>query len=162
MASPTGRDRFIVGPLQRIGDIAMATRVYVVEDHRVMREALVEYLQASGEVEVCGAVAKAAEALNGIPAARPSLVLVDLSLPDTNGLELLGEIRRRWAIPCMVLTGQGGGTDQGQLRLAHRALAAGAQGFLRKGQPHEILVAIRQVLQGGVYFPESVENPGPS
>jgi DNA-binding NarL/FixJ family response regulator len=136
----------------------MSTRVYVIEDHRVMREALVEYLEASGEVEVCGTAARASDALEGIPRVRPALILLDLSLPDAHGLELLGEIRDRWEILCIVFTGQGGRGTPPEGGLAYRTLAAGARGFLEKGRPREILRAIRRVRRGGSYFPEMLEE----
>ncbi len=134
----------------------MPPRVYIVEDHPVMREVLVEYLEAGAEFEVCGTAGTGQEALEGIPGARPSLILLDLSLPDGSGLDLLGEIRERWRIPCLILTGQGGMGDQDPESLVARAFATGARAYIRKGRPREIFEALRRVLEGGTYVSPSL------
>lgn len=126
----------------------MAIRVYVVEDHPVMRDTLVEYLGLDADVEICGTAADAEEALAGLGEADPSVILLDLSLPGTNGLDLLAKIRERWEIPCVILSGH---KEKNHLR---RAFQRGARGYLLKGHPDEIRVAIHRVLEGEVYLAE--------
>ena len=130
----------------------MSIRVYIVEDHPVMRETLVEFLRMDPDIQVVGAASGAGAALDGIPSADPSMVLLDLSLPDQGGLELLSIIRERWDLPCLVLTGQ---SDPGQVE---RALELGARGFLQKGRPREISRALRAVREGEVYLSESLRD----
>jgi DNA-binding NarL/FixJ family response regulator len=80
--------------------------------------------------------------------ADPAVVLVDLSLPGRSGLDLLAEIRDRWRLPCVVVSGHG---ERGHVG---RAFAAGARGYVLKGRPHEVPAAIHQVLAGDIYLSE--------
>jgi DNA-binding NarL/FixJ family response regulator len=131
----------------------VAIRVYVVEDHPVMRDTLVEYLGLDDELEICGTAADAGEALAGLEEADPAVILLDLSLPGTSGLDLLAEIRERWGeVPCVILSGH---KEQNHLR---RAFQRGARGYLLKGHPDEIRVAIHRVLEGKVYVAEVLRD----
>jgi len=123
-------------------------RIYIVEDHPVMRDTLVEYLGMDDDLEICGTAADAEKALAGLEEADPSVILLDLSLPGTSGLDLLAEIRERWEVPCVILSGH---KEQNHLR---RAFQRGARGYLLKGHPDEIRVAIHRVLEGRVYLAE--------
>jgi DNA-binding NarL/FixJ family response regulator len=124
----------------------MPTRVYIVEDHPVMRETLRDYLALSPDLELCGEASDAATASEELEAARPDVVVVDLSLPGRNGLELVEEIHARWGTPCVVLSGHGERTYVG------KAFAAGARGYVLKGNPADLPVAIREVLNGEVHL----------
>lgn len=130
----------------------MSIRVYIVEDHPVMRQSLADYLCLDPEFELCGSAESAEQALEDLPSARAALVLLDLSLPGRTGLELLEEIRDRWQLPCVILSGHGEGSYVG------RAFAAGARGYLLKGRPHEVPVAIRQVMDGQIYVSDALRD----
>ena len=130
----------------------MPIRVYIVEDHPVMRETLVAYLGLSPDIELCGMASTAEEASEQIEASDPSLVLLDLSLPGRSGLDLLSEITQRWQYPCVILSGHG---EQGHVG---RAFAAGARGYVLKGTPHEVPVAIRSVMDGQVFLSDSLRK----
>ena len=119
-----------------------------MEDHPVMRGTLVEFLEVAGGMEVCGTAESVEEALEEIPSANPTLILLDLSLPDGDGYTLVREIQERWSLPCIVLTGQGG------REAVDRAFESGAAGFLRKGRPWEIPEALRRVAGGERYLSE--------
>ncbi|MQA91477.1 MAG: response regulator [Gemmatimonas sp.] len=134
-------------------DPPMPLRVYIVEDDPTMREMLADFLARNPEIELCGARGSAEEALLDLPAAYPSVVLVDLSLPGRSGLELLCEINERWDVPCLVLSGHR------KKDLVDRALAAGARGYVLKDNPLEIPGAIRQVMQGEIYLSTSLSDP---
>lgn len=123
----------------------MGIRIYIVEDHPIMRETLQDYLTVESDIEICGMVGSAEAASEALEAAAPDLVVVDLSLPGRSGLELVGEIRERWGTPCVILSGHGERTYVG------RALACGAQGYVLKGSPRELAPAIRRVLEGDIY-----------
>ena len=127
-------------------------RIYIVEDHPVMRDTLVEYLELSEDLEICGTAASAEEALEALPSADSSLVLVDLSLPGASGLDLLENIRRRWELPCVVLSGH---KERSHLE---RAFRSGARGYLLKGRPEEIPVALRSIMGGEVYLAEPLRG----
>jgi DNA-binding NarL/FixJ family response regulator len=129
---------------------AMATRVYVIEDHPVMRATLIEFLSLRGDLEMCGEAANAEEALQDLGKVNASLILLDLSLPGRSGLDLLPDIQKLWQLPCIILSGH---REQGYV---DRALAAGARGYILKGRPNEIPEAIRTVMGGGTYISESL------
>lgn len=130
----------------------MMTRVYIVEDHPVMRESLTEFLGATHGVVVVGAARSAEDALHGIPDADPSLVLLDLGLPGEDGYALMDAIRERWELPFVVLTGQ---EEPGSVE---RAFAAGARGYVQKGRPREIVEAIRRAAGGETYLSDSLRD----
>jgi len=72
--------------------------------------------------------------------------VVDLSLPGRSGLDLVEEIQKRWGTPCVILSGHGERTYVG------RALACGARGYVLKGNPQDLPVAIREVLDGEIHL----------
>lgn len=123
----------------------MPVRIYIVEDHPIMRETLQDFLALEAGLEICGMAESAEAASEALEAAAPDVVLVDLSLPRRNGLELVGEIGERWGTPCVILSGHGERT------YVERALSCGAQGYVLKGCPRELAPAIRQVLGGDIY-----------
>lgn len=130
----------------------MPTRVYIVEDHPLMRETIRDYLALEAELEICGAAGSAEEASQALETAAPDVVVVDLSLPGRSGLELVQEIRQRWGIPCVILSGHGERTYVG------RAFACGAQGYVLKGHPRDIPVAIRKVLAGEIHLSAALHH----
>jgi DNA-binding NarL/FixJ family response regulator len=127
-------------------------RVYVVEDHPVMRQTLSDYLGFVPDIDLCGMARTADEAVAELEAAAPELVVMDLSLPGRSGIDLMTEIRSRWNIPCLILSGHG---ERGHIE---RAFAAGARGYVLKGRPEELPAAIRRVRGGGVYLSESLQR----
>lgn len=124
----------------------MPARVYIVEDHPVMRETLQDYLALAPDLEICGMAESAEAALEALDAAAPDVVVVDLSLPGRSGLELVEEIRERWGTPCVILSGHGERTYVG------RAFACGARGYVLKGNPRDLPLAIASVLEGEIHL----------
>jgi DNA-binding NarL/FixJ family response regulator len=120
-------------------------RVYLIDDHPVVREGFSGALAAEADLEVVGGAATAAEALAGAPGARPDVVLVDLSLPDGDGNELIAALRA--ALPEARLVVVSAHDDE--YRVAE-ALRAGAHGYLLKTSTVEQLVdGIRAAVRGG-------------
>lgn len=128
----------------------VTVRVFLVDDHPVVRTGLREYLQASEDIEVVGEAASVATALECIPDSRPDVALVDLRLPGTDGVELVRTLRAgRPAVACLIFSG----TDDA--RLIAEAIAAGASGFVLKGShPEELVAAILEVASGGEVLPD--------
>ncbi|MEX2480135.1 MAG: response regulator transcription factor [Gammaproteobacteria bacterium] len=124
--------------------------ILVVDDHALVRDGLSQVLAALADAVVVHQAATVGEALALVKeGSRFQLILVDLALPDGDGLEVVaafagGEPR----VPVVVLSGSD------EAASSARALAAGAQGFIPKSSPTAILVqALRLVLAGGVYAP---------
>ena len=129
-------------------------RLYLVEDHPVTREGLARLINFEPDLHVCGQAGSSAQALADIPAANPHLVLVDISLAGTSGIELIKDIvARHPALPILVLS------THDETLYAERALRAGAKGYIMKYEPTgEVMVAIRRVLHGGVYLSERMQS----
>lgn len=131
----------------------MSSRIYIVEDNDIVREMLSIFVSDLPDLSVCGAAASAEEALSEIPSAKPDLLLVDLSLPQMNGAELIGVARQRWPdLPSLVLSGHG------EAAYVERARAAGARGYVLKGNPYELPDAIQCVLQGSEYVSKGLSQ----
>ena len=130
------------------------SRVFLVDDHVVVRSGLAELIGREPDLAVCGAAADAEDALQSIPRARPDLVLVDLSLPGTSGLELVKDLKRRCPkLPVLVLS------MHEESLYAERVLQAGARGYVMKDKSFpEIRAAMRRVLAGRIYLSEEMSD----
>lgn len=119
----------------------MPARVFIVEDHDIVRESYVMLFELEPSLEVCGAVASAEEALEQIEAAAPDLAIIDISLPGMSGLELVEILRAsRPELRMLVVTGHD------ESRYAEASVRAGADGFIKKGSADRILDAIARLI----------------
>jgi DNA-binding NarL/FixJ family response regulator len=127
---------------------ADAVRVFLVDDHEVVRRGVAEVLEDEAGITVAGEAGSVAEALARVPAVRPDVVVVDMRLPDGDGAQLCRELRTRIpGLRCLVLTSY---SEEEALRAA---LAAGAAGFLLKQVRGPALVsAVRTIAAGGTSF----------
>jgi DNA-binding NarL/FixJ family response regulator len=121
--------------------------VLIVDDHPVVREGLVMNLATQPDLEVCGEAEDLVGALAILTSARPDVAIIDISLKNSSGIELIRRIReRRDAVRILVWS------MYPESLYAERALRAGAQGYLNKGQAtHDVLEAVRAILQDRVY-----------
>lgn len=119
-------------------------RVMVADDHTMFREAIVHYLNAQEEIEVIKEAADGHETLALVGEARPAVLLLDLVMPDLDGLEILRQVRERSPeTRVLILTGY---FDEG---LVLQALQQGAIGyFLKGGSTAGLVKAIRAVANG--------------
>lgn len=125
----------------------MITRIFLVEDHTLMREALREFVDALDDCEVCGAASTGAEALSSVDASGAHLALVDISLPDISGIALVRKLTARYpSLACLMLSGHG------EQNYVTQSMDAGARGFVQKGEPSELPLAIKTVLAGHEYL----------
>jgi two-component system, NarL family, response regulator DevR len=120
------------------------TRVFLLDDHEIVRRGLRELLEASGEFDVVGEASTAEEALGRIPATRPDVAVLDVRLPDGDGVEVCREIRSKHPeISCLMLTSF---ADDEAL---FDAIMAGASGYLLKQvRGTDLVEAIRSVAAG--------------
>jgi DNA-binding NarL/FixJ family response regulator len=118
-----------------------------VDDHPVVREGLAMHLAAQPDLEVCGEAEDLPGALALLASAQPDVAIIDISLKNSNGIELIRRIRdRAYAVRILVWS------MYPENLYAERALRAGAQGYLNKGQATQhVLDAVRAILQGRVY-----------
>jgi two-component system, NarL family, response regulator DevR len=120
------------------------TRVFILDDHEVVRRGLTELVKASSDLAVVGEAGTAEEALRRIPAAKPDVAILDARLPDGSGIDVCREIRSSWPdTRCLILTSY----DDDEALFA--AVMAGASGYLLKQIGGSSLTdAIRQVAAG--------------
>jgi DNA-binding NarL/FixJ family response regulator len=125
-----------------------ATRVLLVDDHPLVREGLRARLATVAGIEVAGEAADAAEAFAQVDALQPDLVLMDVGMKQTNGIELTARLRERHpALRVLMLS------MYDNPEYVHRALAAGASGYVLKEAPSdEIVAAIAAVTSGGTFL----------
>ena len=129
-------------------------RVMVVDDHPIVRQGLVAVLEDEDDLEVVDALASAREAVARVPRAQPDVVLLDLEMPDMDGVTAIPQLlAARPGLAVLVFTAYD--TDDRVLG----ALKAGARGYLLKGaSADEIARAIRGVYGGGSYLEPRVAS----
>ncbi|MFG3253920.1 response regulator [Streptomyces sp. NPDC048172] len=119
-------------------------RVFLVDDHEVVRRGVHDMLSVESDIEVVGEAGTASEALARIPATRPDVAVLDVRLPDGSGVEVCREIRSRdESIRCLMLTSY---SDDEAL---FDSIMAGASGYVLKAiRGTELLTAVRDVAAG--------------
>lgn len=122
-------------------DLQRPHRIFIVEDHPVMRKTYLMLFDQVADLEVCGVAADGESALQQIPELAPELVVVDISLPGMSGLELVTALRTAHPDLHLVVV-----TGHDESRYAAASYRAGADGFVRKGDTESILRALRQTL----------------
>jgi DNA-binding NarL/FixJ family response regulator len=134
--------------------MTMKARVYIVDDHPIVRSGLAQLINQEADLRVCGEAADASAALDGIDALKPDVAVVDLSLHGPDGLELVKSLRsRHLAVPVVILS------MHDESLYAERALRAGARAYLMKQEaPEQVLVALRRVLAGEVYVSDRMSS----
>ncbi len=132
----------------------MTTRILLVDDHPLMRKGLALTLDAEADLEVVGQASDAEEALGVFDDLAPDLVLVDVSLPGMNGIELVKHlIVRDEEVKVLVVS------RHDESLYAERAVRAGAKGYVSKLEADEAIVkAVRYVLRGGIYLSEELKD----
>lgn len=123
------------------------TRIFIVDDHPMMRQGLVQLINNERDLAVSGEAETAEQALSEIARSTPDLVLVDISLSGKSGLELLKDVQAlKPGLPMLVIS------MHDESLYAERVLRAGGRGYIMKQEGGtQIMAAIRQVLSGQVY-----------
>ena len=133
-------------------NINRARSVFIVDDHPIVRQGLVQLIDQEDDLAVCGEAADVREARAALPQVQPDVVILDLSLRDSDGLELIKDIRSKYRqLPVLVLS------MHDESIYAERLLSAGANGYIMKqAAADQLLTAVRRVLAGGIYVSEHV------
>jgi DNA-binding NarL/FixJ family response regulator len=126
--------------------------VFVVDDHPIIREGLRGIIDREQDLVVCGEAEHATKVVSAIKACAPDVIILDLSLGQRSGLEVLKDLSIHCPrIPVLVLS------MHDESLYANRALRAGARGYLMKEEGSErLLTAIRRLLAGHVFVSENV------
>lgn len=127
-------------------------RIFVVDDHPMLRGGLRHSIGVEPDWTVCGEASNAAEALVLVPESKPDLVIMDITLPDKSGLELIKDLRALCPdIPVLVYS------MHDEMLYAERVIRSGARGYLMKGaSTEEFLKAMTDVLGGSLYLSDRV------
>jgi len=129
-------------------------KILIVEDHPIFRWGLSELINQEPDMVVCGEATDVSGAWKAIEGLNPDLIIADITLENSDGIDLTKEVsRRNKAIPVLILS------MHDQFLYAERALHAGARGYIMKQEAMEkVVTAIRQVLAGKVYLNEQVKD----
>src|ERR1700684_1405864 len=129
-------------------------RVLIVDDHPIVRQGLRRIMENEEDLIVCGEAETARDARTAIKELNPDVMIADISLKQSDGIELVRDVRAHYPqLPILVLS------MHDETIYAERMLAAGANGYIMKQAASEqVLVALRRVIDGGIYVSESIGN----
>ena len=134
--------------------VARKSRVFIVDDHPLVREGLGNLINGQDDLIVCGEAEDSVQAIAGIIQARPDVALIDISLKNESGLELVKDLGKQCPFVALIVLSM-----HDEALYAERALRAGARGYVMKRETSKsVLASIRRVLEGGVYVSERVVN----
>lgn len=127
-------------------------KILICDDHKIVRDGLRQILQQLQDVTLIGEAASGNEALTSLKSATFDIVLLDISLPDMNGLEVLQALKAKWPLTNVLLLSM-----HPQEQYAIRALRLGASGYLTKDTAsEELLLAVKRISAGGKYISQSL------
>ena len=130
---------------------ARAMRILLVDDHPVVRDGFADVINREPDLTVCTIAEDRGGALQAIETSSPDLAVIDLTLKNSSGMELIKDIHVRWPDLLILVVSM-----HNENLYAERVLRAGARGYITKQQAtRDILQAIRRVLGGGIYLNES-------
>jgi DNA-binding NarL/FixJ family response regulator len=129
-------------------------RVFIVDDHSIVREGLSELINQEKDFTVCGAAGSISDTLRTVADSKPDIVIVDLVLDDGSGIRLIENLLYEYPdILVLVLS------MHKETIYAERCLKAGARGYVTKQEPsRKILTALREVLDGEIYVSEKLRK----
>jgi DNA-binding NarL/FixJ family response regulator len=130
------------------------SQIFIVDDHTMFREGLRQLIEHDRDLTVCGDAETAAQALEGIRRTKPDVVIVDITLADSSGLDLVKTLRNEQEdLPMLVVS------MHEEALYAERALRAGAMGYVMKNEPAKtVTAAIHTVLRGEMYLSRKMSS----
>ncbi|MFP4362929.1 MAG: response regulator transcription factor [Spirochaetia bacterium] len=132
----------------------MKRKVVLVDDHPIVRQGLAQLIDSEEDLQIVGEAQDRSSALDVIHEKQPDIALVDLTLKNSNGIELIKDLKSiKPDLPVLVLS------LHDENVYAERVIRAGAKGFIMKAEATETLLdAIRTVLRGGVYLSSKMKE----
>jgi DNA-binding NarL/FixJ family response regulator len=129
-----------------------APRIMLVDDHPILRQGLAQLIAQDHEFFICGQFEDANSAFMAIPTLKPDLIIVDITLKGSNGLDLIKNIKSHYPnVNLLVLS------MHDEMVYAERALRAGASGYVMKQEaPEQLLSGVRRVLSGDIALSEKM------
>lgn len=128
------------------------TRILVADDHAVVRRGVLQILDEAPEAFVVDEASSGREVLRAARERNYDLILLDIALPDINGMEVLNNLQNEHPTISVLMLSM-----YPEKQYASRALKAGASGYLTKDSaPDELLRAVRRIMQGGKYVTQSL------
>lgn len=149
------RPKSIEGGAQKSpGDGRKLTRIFIVDDHPIVRQGLALLIEPQEDLDVCGEAETVSDAIRGIEQTKPDIVIVDISLRESSGIELIKDIRVRYPDALILVLSM-----HDESFYAERVLRAGARGYVTKDEaPDKILSAIRRILGGEIYLSDKMSS----
>ncbi len=128
------------------------SKILIVDDHPIVRQGLAELVNHENDLAVCGQAEDAHQAMKAIKELRPDMAVVDISLRETSGIELIKDINVQYPdLPVLALS------MHDESLYAERALRAGAKGYIMKAEATEkVITAIREILNGEIYVSDKM------
>ena len=129
-------------------------KVIVVDDHPMMRNALIDMIRAKTSLSVVGEASTLAQARQLTKKVTPDVIILDISMPDGNGLELIAELKSKLPKTLFLVFSM-----HDEEIYAVRALRAGASGYVMKTEPFEVMTkAIEKIMAGEIFVKEELKN----
>ncbi len=127
-------------------------KILIIDDHPIVRQGLARLIEHENDLEVCGQADDVPAAMRAIKKLNPDIAIVDITLKETNGMELIKDIKVQYpSLPVLTLS------MHDESLYAERALRAGAKGYIMKQQATDnVIDAIRRVLNGQVYISDEM------
>ncbi len=133
-------------------DSSDKSRILLVDDHPIVRQGLIQLINSESDLIVSAEVSTAREAMDSLAQNLPDVVIIDISLEDRNGVELIKDIVARYpTVPCLALS------MYDEAMYAVRVLRAGGRGYVMKQEAtKKVVAAIRRVRGGHIYVSENM------
>ncbi len=137
---------------QELNPLKRKIKVFIVDDHALMRRGLADLVNSEEDLSVCGEAEDAPNALSGVSKTSPDLLIADMSLRGSSGIELIKNVKVLYPdLPILVLS------MHDENIYAQRVLRAGAKAYVMKQEAADrVLQAIRKILKGEIYVSERV------
>ena len=127
-------------------------QILLVDDHPLVRERLAEIINRETDLAICGEAEDRHQAIQAIETRLPDLAIIDITLKQSDGLELIKDIHARWPSLLMLVVSM-----HDESLYAERVIRAGARGYITKQEAtRNILHAVRRVLEGTIYLNDTI------